>query len=191
MATQTSNEIKTKEGVIEAKDLSKVALEFPGLITHMEKLKGEIGKLKRQLFWRDYGTKQIREAFAHFNTGVTYCNCINCQVGGRTRSPGMDECHKNTDTFNCLWQAPVEAKMKELGITFRFDEGTDPIEDPDLSKEEGSHPLSGENVHFGLAPRCDWVDFHLGRKLWGSKDPNKDVECKKLVSLVDWLYSAE
>lgn len=155
-----------------------------------EELKKQVQTLKRKLFWTKYSINDIRKAFAQYNDCVTECTCLNCACGGRILE---HEDAERAQGFDCKWQPPIEAQMKKLGITYTSLDGSQDqskaYERADKDGDFVNEQLYTDDVHFLLWPRMDWVYFYLAAKLWTTKTPYEDVETRKLMDLVDWLYS--
>jgi hypothetical protein len=69
----------------------------------------------RSLYWRDHGTRILRNALAYHNTHVTRCGCIAC-LEGKLR---LEAFVPDQNTWNCVRLPYVQQKIQEIGLTCR------------------------------------------------------------------------
>jgi hypothetical protein len=140
-------------------------------------LLAENRKLKLQLFWKDYGIKNLEKSMQRANTktGGPHCKCLACAVSGR-----LDEDEDGEAAgFECCFKPYFDALLLECEIETKNGGGGEGRQH--MSNSSGNC-VYDEECHIVRLGRDDWAFFTYGSKLWNATRVD-DPELLKLSNL--------
>ena len=141
----------------------------------VSELLAENRQLKLQLFWKDYGIKNLQESMQRANTktGGPYCKCLACAVSGR-----LDE-DDEAAGFECYFKPYFDALLLECEIDTKNGGGGEGRQH--MSNSSGNW-VYDEECHIVRIGRDDWAFFTYGSKLWNATSVD-DPELLRLSNL--------
>jgi hypothetical protein len=139
-------------------------------------LRQENARLKMELFWKDYGVRDLSVSMFNGNDhsiGAPKCRCFSCCLTRR-----RNEMVSLPFQRECSFKPWIEQRILNLGMTIV---DADPMKSIVHVCNPGATAYD-QDAHFVRVSKCDFVDLTYGAKIFAAKDP-ADPELQKLVRL--------